>query len=724
MSIKSQQHLPDLDTRKLSDFIYELNIARRQLSTYPPGHPLIETTLKKVLAILDELLEFRTELLLGVARDALMFEGKWLDRKNPVYRDFAHFLFERGIATLHFSRQVSVAELLKVSHLLHISRAEILQQGGFPTLLEEQGITHIKIVPVDYTNFTSVEVAALDKTPTENQENLWEDFLRSLMDGNIDPAGSGQAMPEGFDPQLVAEIVKRRAENQAQGGQKNYAALITSFIGQRQYAPEGAENLGQLINALTPELRRQFLNSTFRNLAETPQAESTLQAFPPALIVASLKEAGAGRIEIPDSILKLLAKLKQHQHLGKAGSQITGDNQLDAAQIQERMHLIFREEDNEKFIPEAYQNALNAIVETEESKVSTPQETRQLRDQLEIQSIERETAAIAFEVLLTGAPPELKQILERNLVDLGRFFLETGDFPALEDLYQRWHNLLDRSSTNISILNEELLASLHSDEFIAGTLTALELYGKEKQDEIRRYILTVGEPFVKALIENLAKAQSQTQRQFYLSCLEQLGANAHAEIFAALDDERWYLVRNLVGVLAKSRNPAVLKRIAPLLEHPHPQVRQRVLKLMFNFNRPSAERRLLTELQSTAISDQLFATRIAHLSHDKATQQELLRLLRQPSFKGEIFELKVEILKTLARRGDADTVTTLEKLLKAIDLRHPLLQRRFKLEIVKTLGHYPPASVRPLLEMLIRRGSKEMAATATEQFRRAIRSQP
>lgn len=723
MHRKNAPHLPDLDTRKLSDFIYELNIARRHLSTYPAGHPLIHTVTTRVLTMLEDLLEFRAELVLGVARDALMFEGEWLDRKNPVYRDFAQFLFGQGIATIHFLRHIRTGELLRVNQLLRASRAEIFQQGGYAALLEAQRIEHIKIVPIDYRNFTRVETESPDKTEAAAPERLWEDFLRGLMEGVIDPAGSEQHMPPRFDPQLVAEIFNRKAKNRDADGTINYEAVITAFIGQHQNTRGRAEDLGQMIKALNPEVRRQFLNSTFRNLADTPQAETVLQAFPQDVLVNSLREATTNTLEIPTTILNLLAKLKQHQHMGRAGTRIAGESQLDTDEIQERMHLIFREEDNGKFIPEAYQNALHTIVASEQLSLSDPEEIRRLRHELDSRSVERQTGFIAFEILRAGAKPELKQTLERNLIDLARFFLETADFNALEDLYQRWHNILAESASNTTILNEELLASLHGDEFIDGTLAAIDVYGKEKQDEIRQYILAIGEPFAQKLIQRLALSESQSQRRFYLACLEQMGSHAHAEMFKALDDERWFLVRNLIGVLAKSRNPAVLKRLFPLLEHPHPQVRQRVLKLMLNFNRPRAERQLLVELQSTSTSELLFAVRIAHLGQDKAIQQQLLRLLQHPSFKADVFELKVEILKTLARRGDAEVVSTLEALLKAGDLRHPLQYRRFKLEIVKTLGQYPAARVRPLLEQLMKRGGKEIAALATEQLRSLIRSQ-
>ncbi len=41
----------DLDTRLLSEFLYALNIARRQVAAYPPGHPMITAASEKLLTL-------------------------------------------------------------------------------------------------------------------------------------------------------------------------------------------------------------------------------------------------------------------------------------------------------------------------------------------------------------------------------------------------------------------------------------------------------------------------------------------------------------------------------------------------------------------------------------------------------------------------------------------------------------------------------------------------
>lgn len=730
MDRNPQQNLPDLDTKMLSDFIYELNIARRHMATYPTGHPMIDTSTDKIVDLLAHLFEFRPEIGFGVARDALMFEGEWLDRKNPVYRDFATFLFGRGIAAIHFSRLTNREELIRLNQLLRADRDQIQDNGGYPELLEAQFIQHISIIPVDYRSFSTTEESRISsETGDDDREPLWENFLHGLMEGVLDPDGSTTYMPSDFDPRLIAGILNRKAEGKGMTGKENYDAVISSFISKSSSSGAGvagagltattnAEDLGDLIQQLNPELRRQFLNSTFRTLENHEgKAQEVIEAFPSDLIVESLTQINKNELQVSGNILNLLGKLSKHQGSSVARSTIQGKSNFSEEETKERMRLIFREEDLGKFIPDAYQNALNTIVSTEQLTLVQDEEIDSLRAQLNSQSVERQTSAIIFELMDNNVETELESTLQRNLVDLGRYFLETGDFSAMKDLHQRWLDYLNREDMATFFLAEEVLDSLHSEEFINETLDSLERYGQEKQDEIREYILSVGAPFADELVNRLADTESMTIRRFYMNCLTDIGRNAHDAIFRNMSDSRWYLVRNLVIILSRMEDPSIMKRLYPIIDYPHPRVHQEVLKLMFTYIRPRAERQLMEELLSDNIQTQIYAVQLADRSQEKEVHRTLTKLLCQNALSEEILELKTQILRLFAKIANPTTVPILEKLLQSGNILHPKLFRRLKLEIVKTLGHYPAESVSKLLEKIAHSGSSTLATTAVEQLR-------
>ena len=73
----------DLDLKLLSDFIYEMNIARRYAQSYPPDHPIITNAAGKVTGQLAKLLDTQPAVTLGIARNVLIFNSGFLTKKIP-----------------------------------------------------------------------------------------------------------------------------------------------------------------------------------------------------------------------------------------------------------------------------------------------------------------------------------------------------------------------------------------------------------------------------------------------------------------------------------------------------------------------------------------------------------------------------------------------------------------------------------------------------------------
>ena len=84
----TERELP-IDTRLLSEAVIELNISRKNVGIYPPGHIQITRSIDRAYEILQRLFEIRPEMTLGVAKDTLLVGQDYLDQRNPVFRDFA-----------------------------------------------------------------------------------------------------------------------------------------------------------------------------------------------------------------------------------------------------------------------------------------------------------------------------------------------------------------------------------------------------------------------------------------------------------------------------------------------------------------------------------------------------------------------------------------------------------------------------------------------------------
>ena len=95
----------------------------------------------------------------------------------------------------------------------------------------------------------------------------------------------------------------------------------------------------------------------------------------------------------------------------------------------------------------------------------------------------------------------------------------------------------------------------------------------------------------------------------------------------------------------------------------------------------------------------------------------LLGLLGDSKLNDQAFELKKAVVRTLAAIGDNRAFPALEQLLHSRSIFHPVLHKKLKLDVIRSLDRYPAETVRPLLSEFAASSQKELAAQAGETLR-------
>lgn len=717
----NQQHTsslnPDLDTQILSDFIYDLNIARRQLSLYPLGHPQIISSSNTVLNILKKLCQFREVITLGIAPEALVFEGNWLDEKNPVYRDFARFLSSLDIASISFHTALETDELIRFNQILSSSKEIHAQAGGIPAQLEQHEIKHISVISVDYKAFQASSEENQTKTISDNL--LWDDFLHGLLSGQLDQEGKAVGIKERVDPQLVAEILN---QGQTKGAGKNvdYDQVISSFIakaqGQDQNKAAMGAQLGQLVQHLNPELKRNFLNSTFRALDQHPGAAAeVLDTLPQDMISGVLQQQSSGQLNISSRLIDLLGQFStttQSNDVHKVGGAV---NLLSDDMLKARVEILFLEDQHDAYIPSDYQKALNKILTGKIKGTVSPQTAQTLKQRLERQSVEQQCCAILFNMLRNQVDADVELLIQNNLAELSRFFLDTGDFLSLREIFMRWSEYLYSGRATARFLDEKVLADHTRESFMNEVLDNIELWGKEKYNELCSYINEVGEPYAELLVERLGHDEQMTRRKTWMKLLVELGDRGHQIILKTLQDDRWYLVRNLLIILGRQQAALPIKTLLQLTDHPHPKVRQEVLRILFRYNPATANRLLLKELSSGKKEALAAAIPLAEMSQDVKILNQLHHLLQTDILSDEDLAIKKQILDSLSIMAKPESIPVLAKLLKKKGLIRSRKDKDFQLEIIKRLGCYPQHASEPLINAIINGRDRAQSRLAKTQ---------
>jgi len=85
---------------------------------------------------------------------------------------------------------------------------------------------------------------------------------------------------------------------------------------------------------------------------------------------------------------------------------------------------------------------------------------------------------------------------------------------------------------------------------------------------------------VESVFNHLIHERDARNRLALIRLIGQLGTASIEVAYKYLKDERWYVVRNICGVLAELKDPDLADHIVPALEHHDPRVQQAALKAL------------------------------------------------------------------------------------------------------------------------------------------------
>jgi hypothetical protein len=352
-----------LDTRLLSDLIYQLNIMRRQVSAYPPGHKVITTAAERTLRVLAQLETTDKSITLGIARDRLMLETAVLDPKNPVYREFARTLFAHGVVGLTLRQGLESVELCAFARIVMEKPENLLATGGIVQAMKNAGAGYIVITPLDYRRFRTVRTKnkqANQKKPSDEAiAPPWERLVASL-------SHSGENLSVDSPKALADHLNSTPDRSSDKNG--DYVQAITAFLrnlNRKGISPQqgntALEKFHVFISGLHPQLRRQFLAGTFAALAvHQEQAGQVLARFPGEMLLDTLSELDARQGAVPPFVLHLIGQLMRHgdREGGTVSRSAMTPTESDTGK---KLEMLFAEHPVENFVPRDYQTVLKTL---------------------------------------------------------------------------------------------------------------------------------------------------------------------------------------------------------------------------------------------------------------------------------------------------------------------------------------------------------------------------
>ena len=709
-----------LDTRLLSEAVIELNISRKNVGIYPPGHIQIIKSIDRAYGILQKLFEIRDEMTLGIAKDMLLVGNEYLDEKNPVYRDFALSMNQQGIAAVTFIRGLDKEELVRFHRILTTKLDDIRSAGGIGSAVSKAEIPHIKIIAVDYSSFHLTEEQEISTSRARVEEkggaDIWQDFVSHLSDGTLAAPGKGISIVEAqqIDPAELARLLNERRVD-ANKAIESYDQIISSYVRgaaeKKQLTKEQSETLARmnaLLKDLHPELRKQFLSVAFNRLSSRISASAdvaeVLGGFTDDMVIEMIGQASEEGREISPSLAGLVGKLAQAQSVSSNTQAAEKNKQppkgFTAPDIlPEHIQKLFDREKYEEFVSDEYQTMLKQL-SNEVTVTAEPFPVEGYLKTLEDERLDFQIGRALLAFLEENIEEEDYREFAKKLIAIMPQFLDSGNFELLWDIFEtlRRHTA-EKPVHGIRVIAEETRKFFTNPDFIIRALKAFELWMRDKGQEAVGLIQALGPETIPGLLDMYSKDESVGGRRVLFNLLCLFGEPAVREAQKRLRDPRPYYVRNLLILIRRAGTPSSVPSIKPMLQHQNQMVRIEAISALLKFKDPGALALLRTAIHD---KDPDFAAEAIALAGQyrimDVTEDVLLKLKRVILFETDYHENE-EIIRVLGNIGDPRAIPDLEKLAKASWSLYPQSLLRMKETIYNSLARYPRESIARLVKI-------------------------
>lgn len=187
---------------------------------------------------------------------------------------------------------------------------------------------------------------------------------------------------------------------------------------------------------------------------------------------------------------------------------------------------------------------------------------------------------------------------------------------------------------------------------------------EERRKEIQKMLIMLGENAMKQLLTALVNTEAAYARRLLFNTLAIFGEMMRLEAEKRLDDEKWFVVRQMVSLLGEIGSPQSLEAIKTAFGHKDIRVKKEVIKAVAKIPSAGSTTFLLERLNENNLQLKLQAIISLGMLKDTAAVEPLENLALKRSFFGKTIEVRKEAARSIGMIGGDRATTVLKNLLK------------------------------------------------------------
>jgi len=624
----------------VSLFVIRLSTTMKSQRLYPTGSDIPRRSAQDALEALRLAIGVEPYLELTVARDGLHYGEAGMFPRSESFLAFAREFYKRNLAAVRFHAAVTAEEINRFLSLIIEPAEDVAARGGVESGLSELGVANISVSEAS----TRIVETTVPGGLTEDQDLSDEEIQRTIEEIFANPAYDQQRDMQVLlrvmgDKLALSEYLKQAPERGTVEGVQFLARRVEALIrGIRTAMPaereaaltEIAEAIRELELTERGRLYRDHLLSNARydeaviDLIERLGRDEILDA-----LIAQFEDSAEG-IEGLARAVRQLASM----------SSSAGEDELNIILSElaaKGMGDSFIHGMTEAISPKRITNIDQLRTDATRSSgvvlglagINSDGEMALLSGEA-LEPIREEAGRGTSDGDIVGAlvtVATLEQRLEQfsavmtNVEDSVGYLVEAGETDVAADVAEVLaHAMSDPATPDAHrVRMAKVVSNIARPESLMKVTSTLRRHRTDSAEyaACKRLLGVLGESALDPLLEILAEEQDMSARKSLIDLISISAPDYITELGARLADKRWYLVRNVVSILASTRSPEALPHLQRTLRHQDARVRRETIRGLSMIRTVMSDSMLIAGLEDEDVQTVQLAAR--YLGSLKAT---------------------------------------------------------------------------------------------------------
>ena len=677
-------------------FIKQMVVTLKAVLLYPPASSIPRENAQEAVELLAKVLRDSAEARFVVAKDALFFDNVPVHPGQVAFQSFARELYNRSLAEVRFHAGASADDIVRFLGIIRTPNYELAEAGGFENRLWDLGVDSITV------RETSARIVDAGLAPDEDHtssEEAAEDWPldKAAIDEILAAAFKGRPRDQRMlvrviqDPESVKQYLTESlhtrglsAEQGIQAMQFNEMAHMAAQQPEEQ-RPALFRALAEAVEALDPELRREFVTEKLLPDARTDDAVASVVRqmdidAVSKLLVEGLAEDSVSIDGLARAIrnLALISLSDRDEVLNSVGAAMR-ESGIPSETIDEVLEqaapskLIVGGEQTGPPTAAEEDSTIDSILKMIDMAPTSVAE--RFNDDPEFVQLQEESRrglsdgdvarALVTLASVNSQGEQFDKIMTEieNTIDL---LIEQGEYEVAADAAEALAEAQQTPELPADRLKriQQVLVSLGDTEAMKSVTKAMRMFrtGSPEHASCKRLLDSLGQIAIDPLLEVLADEPDMSARKALVDIVSEMAGKHIDELSKRVGDGRWYVVRNVVAILGKTKSSAILPSLGRTLRHGDARVRRETVRALAGVHDRLADEMLIAALEDSDAQNVQLAARYLGTTRSRGAVAALLHAAQGEGRGNREIGPRVEAIEALGRIGAPEAVPVLESL--------------------------------------------------------------